>query len=67
MWRIYMGLLLMASMLVRCVNLRELFGTSSKALVRLLDVATHYRHEMHRRFPELALCEFDWKAEQIAC
>jgi len=31
-----------------------------------LDVATHYRREMRRRFPELALCEFDWKAEQIA-
>lgn len=31
-----------------------------------LDVATHYRREMCRRFPELALCEFDWKAEQIA-
>ena len=31
-----------------------------------LDVATHYRREMRRRFPELGLCEFDWKAEQLA-
>ncbi|KAF8798239.1 hypothetical protein BYT27DRAFT_7042808, partial [Phlegmacium glaucopus] len=31
-----------------------------------LDVAAHYRHEMHRRFPKLGLCEFDWKAEQLA-
>jgi len=31
-----------------------------------LDVAAHYRREMCRRFPELGLCEFDWKAEQLA-
>ena len=31
-----------------------------------LEVATHYRHEMRHRFPELGLCEFDWKAEQLA-
>jgi hypothetical protein len=31
-----------------------------------LDVAAHYRHEMRRHFPELGLCEFDWKAEQLA-
>ena len=31
-----------------------------------LDVAAHYRHEMCHRFPELMLCEFDWKAEQLA-
>jgi len=31
-----------------------------------LDVAAHYRREMRRRFPELGLCEFDWKAEQLA-
>jgi hypothetical protein len=31
-----------------------------------LDVATHYRCEMRRRFPEFGLCEFDWKAEQLA-
>jgi hypothetical protein len=31
-----------------------------------LEVAAHYRREMRRRFPELGLCEFDWKAEQLA-
>jgi hypothetical protein len=31
-----------------------------------LDVAAHYRREMHRRFPELGLCEYDWKADQLA-
>lgn len=25
-----------------------------------------YCHEMSRRFPELALCELDWKADQVA-
>jgi len=31
-----------------------------------LEVAAHYRREMRRRFPELGLCEFDWKSEQLA-
>ena len=31
-----------------------------------LDVAVHYRREMCRHFPEFALCELDWKAEQLA-
>jgi len=31
-----------------------------------LDVAAHYRREMRRRFPELGLCEYDWKADQLA-
>lgn len=28
--------------------------------------AQHYHQEMIRRFPELRLCAFDWKADQIA-
>ena len=31
-----------------------------------LDVAAHYRREMRCRFPELGLCEYDWKADQLA-
>ena len=31
-----------------------------------LDVASHYRREMRRRFPELGFCEYDWKADQLA-
>ena len=49
-------------------NQLEGFGKAPKSWGKAdLDVATHYLCEMHRRFPELALCEFDWKAEQIAC
>jgi hypothetical protein len=28
--------------------------------------AEHYRREMKRHFPELQLCELDWKSDQIA-
>ena len=31
-----------------------------------LDVAAHYRREMRHHFPELGLCEYDWKADQLA-
>jgi hypothetical protein len=31
-----------------------------------LESAKHYRQEMVRRFPELRLCAFDWKADQVA-
>ena len=29
-------------------------------------VAAHYQCEMHHHFPELGLCECDWKADQLA-
>jgi hypothetical protein len=31
-----------------------------------MSTAQEYNREMRRFFPELCLCEFDWKAEQIA-
>ena len=31
-----------------------------------LESATYYRQEMVQRFPELRLCAFDWKADQVA-
>jgi hypothetical protein len=31
-----------------------------------VECRKQYCHEMTNRFPELSLCEFDWKAEQIA-
>ena len=31
-----------------------------------ISTAQEYNNEMRRFFPELRLCEFDWKAEQIA-
>lgn len=31
-----------------------------------VETAQHYRQEMVRRYPELRLCAFDWKADQIA-
>ncbi|KAF9456107.1 hypothetical protein BDZ94DRAFT_1315480 [Collybia nuda] len=33
-----------------------------------VDAATgsHYHHDMHTKFPELALCHDNWKSEQVA-
>jgi hypothetical protein len=31
-----------------------------------IHTADHYKREMRRHFPELRLCESDWKADQIA-
>jgi len=31
-----------------------------------VKLSQSYCHEMHQRFPELQLCDLDWKADQIA-
>jgi len=74
MWKMNTVQLLMASVVVRCTNLPGLFGASSHGLGKLPGLGEKLNYMWLPTIdakciivsPELGLCEYDWKADQLA-